>query len=466
MVRRTQFSTTIAIALYLAVAVFNPGFIAVDDYTSNIEMVVPAQDKSYRSVVESSDIRPAFSNLFYFSITRGGNILGLEHPLEQLKLLRIVIAVLALGAFLWSVRLIFESNLDRAIATSVLTLQFLSPLLFTRPMIEATSAPLLLLSAAWGIRYWRNLNRSDLLWALVFLTLSSLFRYQNGLCFLSLWSLPVFRRKWKDIIHLLLLGVLLFVLVGLVDWALKGFFHDSLWKYLNYNIRYSSSYGLVPFYSYLLLFLALTFPPLLFGRYRDFRVAERFGPLIPLFAYFFVFVGVHSLIPHKEERFMIPVLPIFLIMFVPVLSYWWIRSTDRWRIGLIGALNGALLLLTSFNSPQSNVIGVAQFVDENREIHRLVGVQDTLAVFPRAYLSRVIEEFRVESLVVPSCDAVIALRVNLGDLWKSAPAGLKRVARFAPGFLESIVIRLNLVKNARRGAVELWQSTACDNVST
>ncbi len=455
----------VVIPFFLMVAWFNPGFIAVDDYASNIEIIVPAQSTNFSTIVAASDFRPPFANLAFYSITRLAQILGVEHPETQLAILRCLIALVGLGLFALSTcKLSDGGNLDSAI---FLGLFFLSPLLFTRVLIEGVSAPWLLASAALASAYWRTGLRRELLFSLACLSIATLFRYQNGVVLPALLLTVILRRdwrgRWRDLLVVGFMSLAIFSMVGLADLWLKGHFHGSLQSYVAYNFAHSSSYGVSPVYSYPALFGVFCIPFIILG--RGINWASAYRGRVPVFLFFAFFLIAHSLVPHKEERFMIPILPIFIILLMPL----WHHAKQMARIlplnFLIG-LNGLFLVTISFNTPQRNVIGIAEYLNGHPEIRTLYGISDTLAVFPRAYLARPVTELRTESFVrvTPDCFTLIACRSDL--LNNLSHEGFEVVAVTRPGLTESLVIRLNPKRNSRRGPIQLFRVRGCADASS
>ena len=451
------------IALYLLVAIFNHGFIAVDDYSSNIEVIVPARNHTFQGIIHESDFRPAFVNVLLASITKSAELMGVVHPKNQLIVLRVLIGLLALLLFWLSMQKVFDKDQDRSIGMFMITCYFLSPLIFTRPLIEGLSAPWLLLSAAFGVQLIQDGRSRTLALSITALAIAAMIRYQSGICILGLIGVVLLQKRLDLTLELLGFSLLAFGIIGGGDWIMKGQFHASLISYINYNRIHSMDYGVTPFYSYFGLFLLLSLFPLWLGRYRNFSWFHQYENLTPLFYYFLVFLGVHSFVGHKEERFMIPILPIFLCLFVPLMSYW-IRCRARKRLILLASLNFILLLASSYHMPQQNVIGVAKYVDEHSRIRRLIGFSDTLAVYPRVMVNRPVEEFRIDNLNRKfECDSVIALRKGMVEVPESV--NLEKIAEYSPGLPERILVKLNPLRNARRGGIELWRPRNCPGLS-
>lgn len=461
----------LGLLMYLVTAAFNIGFIAVDDYESGIAPVIPAQRQVVADIIKGSDFRSPIPSLTLLGISRLAYRLGIENPTIQF---RVVLVVLALIAFLFHATFAMGhfrvahpgQRIYEGLALFFIGFYFLCPLFLTRPLIEAMSAPFLTASSYYACAYFAAPRRGPLLAAVFFLALASVFRFQAGICALALGLTILAARRPRDLIPFSLFGALLFVGTGLMDLAMKGGFHISLLSYIRYNLAYSSSFGTPPAYTFLLLFLGLSVPPAFFSRYRHFAWVREYRPLLPAVFFFAVFVGGHSLIPHKEERFMVPILPIFLILLVPLAKYLITGGGGRWRVAYFLSLNFILLILTSFNIPQNNVVELGRYVEGHAWIKKVIGVEDTLVLFPGAFILRPVQEQKVglgelNRVDASFCDSVVAIRLDWEQRIGHPPDGLVKIANFQPGFLEALVVKLNPKQNGRRGSIALFAPAEC-----
>lgn len=97
------------------------------------------------------------------------------------------------------------------------------------------------------------------------------------------------------------------LLFGLVDWVTWGRPWQSLIAYVQMNVMQnrSSLYGTAPWFTYIWVLPVLLIPSCLFWR----RGARR-CPFLVVFV--LIFVAAHSAIAHKEERFLLPIIPLCL----------------------------------------------------------------------------------------------------------------------------------------------------------
>lgn len=459
-----------AFLITLITALWNIGFIAVDDYYHGIVQYIPAQKSSFSVIIEKSGIRSPIPNMILLSLSKAAYFLGIESPAGQLRFINVILGLVAQITFFASVgHFVRRSSREIKIAALLAGFYFTNPMFFTRPLIEAMSAPWLILSSFLLCRYFNDERprARDLSFAIVTVTLAAFFRFQSGICALVIPIFVLWRRQWSHLLVGAVVGAICFWGTGSIDTTLKGQFYASLRGYLDFNLQHSSIFGTTPFYSYFLLFIGLSLPPALFMRFRGLDWRGSYRPLLPALAYFLIFVLAHSFVPHKEERFMIPILPIFVVLLVPLLHFLWSTAKNSWRLKYFIGLNGLLLLLVSFNTVQRNTIALAQHMDRDSRVKVLIGAGDTLGVFPRALILR--DDFATESMDpqaavargLTDCSEQLAVRYDFIEGLKPYLDGLDKVADFQPGLPEQVVVKLNPRKNGRRGAIALFKKPEC-----
>lgn len=193
-----------------------------------------------------------------------------------------------------------------AVGATTFSLMGLAVYVAPRAMGESLSA--LPITLAFALLF-KPSTRLRLVWAGVWLSLAVGLRLQNGLFCLGALGMLLAARRRADagvLLGVLLLGALAYGAVDQLTWGAP--FHSAR-QYLRFNVLEgrSSSFGTEPFFHYLRAGVTaegLTMIPLValtaFG--------ARSRPQIPLIALgFFV---VHSLIPHKELRFLFPLIPL------------------------------------------------------------------------------------------------------------------------------------------------------------
>jgi hypothetical protein len=323
-----------------------------------------------------------------------------------------------------------------------------------------------LAGAAAAALYFRGKGLGWLVGSVGSVTVAAMMRPQAGVVFLALPLLVAMRRRWTDVAVLAAAVAGCFVASGLADVALGGGFHQSLRTYVRYNLAYSSTFGVTPWYTYLLLFLGLSLPPVFLARYGGLEWRARYQPLLPALLMFAVFLAAHSVVPHKEERFVIPALPLFLLLLTPLAVELLEARRQRWRVGLFAIANGLGLVLLVTTPPQRNVLGLAKWLDQRPGIDTVVMAQDNV-LLPSAFIGHPLVRHKSTEVDAAErnptgCNAVIVSLVATGVAARLLESPRYReVARFTPGPLEAAVVWLNPRHNARRGPILVFAPAAC-----
>lgn len=455
--------------LFLVTAFYNVGIIALDDYAFVVAQVIPAQNISSHSILENRGLWMPLHPWLLHGLSSFFYRLGVTDPYGQLQLVLVCVALVTFPLLSIVSVGFFESVKQKTIALFLVCFYFACPLFFTRPMIETICAPFLFLSCYFASRYWETGAVGKLVASIVALTVASVFRAQAGICVLALIFLVGARRSVRDLFVLLGTGTLCFVLSGLLDQALTGGFHLSLRGYLDYNLRFGlANHGHQPFYVFVSLFLALSIPPVFFARFPDFSWKETYARHLPLLSFFLVFLISHSMAPHKEERFMIPVLAVFLMLLVPLADALTQEGYSGWRVKVFLAVNFLVLPLACFNIPQKNILGLVRYLHKHDKIQKIAGVEETLVVYPKAFSDRVIPDEKIPrqsaaALTEVGCGTAVALREEYLKEVSPYLAGFVEKAQFSPAFLEHIFVVLNPKYNARRGTIRLFEKKGCDS---
>ena len=454
----------LGLGLVLSVGFFNQGIIALDDYSEGFARFIPAQNILFKNNLETAGIRLPFQSVFLLALSKLGLFLGITHPLNQVRFVLMVLGVLVYSIQTSCAVMFFTEPRKRFLALLFCSFYFLLPLVYTRPLIENMSGAFVTLSAFCAFYFDKTKQTRWISASVLSIACASLFRFQTGVCFVAIGFLVFLSQNKKTWAVFFGASVLSFLFTGLLDLFLTGGFHRSLLSYVTYNLQHSSSYGTTPFYTFALVFLGLSIPPSFLGRYPRFSWKKSYEPLLTVFLFWFVFLVAHSIIPHKEERFIIPILPLFLILLVPLAHYWFFERKSRWRIAYFCSVNFLLLPLTSFSTPQRNVIELVKYVDKNPKIKEVINYSDAVVLFPIAFALR---DFKVTpqkallatAAVLYNCGTAVAVTEPDYHLsFRDYPV----LATFSPGPLEGLLVKLNPRQNARRGTLYLLEGKLCD----
>jgi phosphatidylinositol glycan class B len=307
-----------AAILYFVIAFHAHGFFHADEHYQIIEFsgfkAGTHQPEELPWEFEKK-IRPAFQPAICHALFQSLRAIGVEDPYTLTFLLRLLSAALALFAITWFIlntRNLVKSQTERFTYYLLSFFLWFIPLIAVRFSSENWSGLFFL----WGLALFyrgRKTRKTALMIGILF-GLSFLFRFQIALALagLGLWIWFVDRSSlWIR----MSLGFFAMVLLGT---CIDTWFYEELvftpWNYFNTNLIQESTYsfGTSPWYFYL----------------ESMATRTGLGPiplLIPLILLVFrpknlllwcliPFVAVHSLIPHKEVRFLFPMAYLFPLM--------------------------------------------------------------------------------------------------------------------------------------------------------
>ncbi len=287
--------------------------------------------------------------------------LGVHSSLALVGLAR-GITVLASAASLWlSARLCARLSSPRAGFIAVLVLAVLpaSVVFGYRTLSESLSAPLIVLAA---LALLDGIPRRTCA-AAVCIALATLLRYQNalfGLVFL-LWLGGEHRRR--EVILYFGTGIATLLAGGLLDWATWGRPFHSLIAYVDFNLLRggASTFGVEPFWYYAKSLWDSTGPAVLIFA----ALAALGGMRIPgLGMAVLSSLLAHSVIPHKELRFIVPALPLACVLMGLGADYLLQRAGRYARWCWVGL--GASALASALSLPRLDYRHMGQYLDTPR----------------------------------------------------------------------------------------------------
>ncbi len=384
--------TVLAAVPRLIAAIFSEGYFAHDDHFLVIEAAqswVDGHDYNYWLPWNQEGIpKPSGHMMVYpgihFILFSLWKWLGLTDPEVKMIGVRVLHALLSLVTVRVGYRIARHLAGD-AIAWRTglfLALFFFMPFLSVRNLVEMVSAPLLMLSAWYLLRATsapapasqlrRDLRPAPapatgpapapyfLLLAGLFAGLAINIRFQT-LFFPAGAGLALLLQRHVKGAVLLGVGALLPVVVlqGGIDLMIWGRPFVEMMQYLLYNLDNPTNTGInVPWYNYVLILALIFVPPLsiavLFGFVRRPRPLALWLGVV-------MFILFHSLFPNKQERFLLPVVPLFFVLGYGAWeqwresSGWWKRHASLWKGAMVLTWSINLLLLVPLTVSSSKL---------------------------------------------------------------------------------------------------------------
>ncbi len=244
-----------------------------------------------------------------------------------------------------------------------------------RCMTETASATLLVLAALWSLP---GTEPQKVARAGVLAGLAIFLRYQNGLFAAGLLvSLLLVRRNWRSVIYYSATASAVGVAGGLLDFVTWGQPFHSFVRYVQFNFieGRAAGWGTAPADYYVQTFASSVGLPLgivlLVGLVLSLRRALALGLIL------FLYVVIHSSVPHKEFRFMLPIMPLGLALAGTGLSSALRRVTGQaQKLGYALVVGVALAVALAYQTTQATFRSLgqpaglgAEFSGENHPWH-------------------------------------------------------------------------------------------------
>jgi hypothetical protein len=298
---------------------------------------------------------------FHWAVMSSCHAMGFFHPDAVMTIVR-----LFLGAYsLWSVAIVYrygEAIGGRPVAWTagwLAAAHALLPYAGVRSLVEMAALPLLI----YGLyRLHLAVTRAPARAAVNALLAGLAFggavvlRVQVATAAVGIAAYLLWRRRPATLLWWFVGAAVPIALQGIWDLSLYGTFLGSAAKYVEFNRENLHGYVVGPVYRYVLTIIGAFLPP--FGLIFFLSIFRRIRDQGVLFWATAAFLLVHSVIPQKQERFLLPVLPAVILMGTFGLHAWvrdagptfrrWIRY--GWRF--FWAVNAPLVLVAIFHYGQ------------------------------------------------------------------------------------------------------------------
>ncbi|MBZ0263203.1 glycosyltransferase family 39 protein [bacterium] len=346
----------IAAFLRLLAVIFAKGFMASDDH---FVVIRPAWDWLNGIPTWFSDDTPVARGVIYqysiFVMMWVLKLFGITDPEVVMYVNRFLHAVFSLS-IVWMVYrgLKFFAD-DRAAWYGGLlnSIYFLIPFFAVRNLVEVMAQPFLLgglLLLEYEVRERKKAQYA--FYAGILLGIAFMIRIQTAVCPAMVFVVLIVMRRWVHLLWFSAGGLLMVLLQGTIDYLSFGMFLSSVLYSLGYQAEIVHSFVTNPWYTYILLLLGAFIPPFSFLIFP--WIAKTAKRLPILFYSTLFFFAVHSFIPQKQERFILPIFPLLIFLLAAGWAYssWrdkkWVRGL--WKYVIV--MNIILLPLGIFNYSQ------------------------------------------------------------------------------------------------------------------
>ena len=365
----------IAVVVNIITAIYSTGYYYADEHYQVIEFA------GYKLGTHQPDelawefaykLRPALQPAICYVLIKTASALGTSEPFTQAMLLRIISMALSLAAvtiFIKSFIDEFKTTIGKLFFLLLSYLLWFMPFLNVRFASESWAGALLLLMLA-----LLKFNVCQRKWCYFFIPVviaaSILIRYQMLLPVMVILAWYSFKRQHAQVI-LIASGILLSIPVGLlIDHWFYGEWTLPLYNYAHMVITGSGpDFGSEPWYFYPLCLTNKMFLPiglLLLISFMYLWTLAWKNLITPITLVFLLF---HSVIPHKEVRFLFPLAGccgfVFAFAIEKILSLNWSTKIATASLRIIACLllviNGALLIISIW-LPASPGIEIARVI--------------------------------------------------------------------------------------------------------
>ncbi len=379
----------LAILFRLLAAIFARGWGMFDDHFIVIESAQSWVDgHDYNSWLPGSpgNTGPTGHNWFYpgihyllFSLLHW---IGLTDPQWKMFIVRMLHGAFSLFTVYFGYRIaeILGGKRAASLAGLLLAVMWFMPWMSVHNLVEMTCVPLLVLS------YWMIIKEKpagklfvSYLLAGIFFGFAFNIRPQTVFFPFGIGLILLFQMEWKKLTALTLGSVLPVIAVqGVVDSAIWGYPFAEILGYINVCITERNDYISQPWYNYFLTILGLLIPPvslfLFFGFLRKWKKLLIF--FLPM-TLFFIF---HSYFPNKQERFIMPFVPLLIMIgavgwseFAGGSGFWNKRPRllrSSWI--LFWCLNTIFLLVVTFTYSKKARVESMRYLSKYSDLKELV----------------------------------------------------------------------------------------------
>lgn len=273
---------------------------------------------------------PHFMSFFYVGMVwvffEVMNFLGLEDPSTQMFWLRMFHAIFSLGIIYYGYKITRKlgSKKDAFLVGLLLALLAYFPNFSVKQLVEMVCIPPLLGSLYFLIREEKYSFKS-LLMAGVLAGIAVGIRYQTGLIYLGVGIVLLIQSRWKKAFVLTLISGITFFLTQISDLILWKKPFAQLLAYINHNTTHYEEYVSLPWYTYIITLIGFLIPPIsLFMIFGFFRKWKKYLILVLPTLLFLVF---HSIYSNKQERFILPIIPIIICVGIVGWNEWKSQSS-------------------------------------------------------------------------------------------------------------------------------------------
>jgi len=385
--------TVIALVPRLIAAFFSEGYFAHDDHFLVIEAAASWVDgfdyNNWLPWNQTGTPHPSGHSFVYvglhYLLFSGLKWIGIGSPKAVMLVVRLFHALWSLVVVRAGYRIAMRlATPEIAWHTGLfLALFYFMPFLSVRNLVEVACIPFLMLGAYHLVRPQKGLSLKDALWAGMWIGMAVNIRFQTLFFAVGPGLALLLQKRWKEaVVYGLGAALPIVLLQGMIDLFIWKTPFAELTEYVLYNLVNTTTYFDQPWYNYLLLLAGIFIPFLSVGvLYGYFRKTSPLLLWLPLL----LFLAAHSYFPNKQERFLLPIVPLFFVVgFVSweqwrLGSTWWQRNAKLWKgqMVFVLALNTILLVVLCGAFSKRSRVEAMDLLRNETPLRRLI-MEDTV----------------------------------------------------------------------------------------
>lgn len=395
------FVIIIAVLVRVPAVIWSTGYIHSDDHFQTVHIAndwahggLWGTDGHLRWDNRSSDQITRFPpyTLFLYSIIKLYHSVGytsLNTIMYGIRAVHSAISLLPVIAAFLIARFVTGKNSWAVISGIAIAINFSFPFLGVRNLLEVVGGNIWAISILLLYRYqWHEKNKWDLYFAGIIAGLAWMIRFQIVFAVFPIpFILWYIYKNIRPAIQYSIGVAIMLVIAGFVDYFLMGIFASSTIALLS-NLTNSPMYNTIPL-MYPLELLLFLFPPVSFLAYYLIFRPSFYKKHLLLFLSSFSFIFFHMILKNQQERFIFPVIPVIIILFI--LAIWDKYTRDgyiirpqkvfRWLVISSVIINLALLAFLTHSPGHYGLVKTMTWIENNNSSKPIMIVKPDLKKF-------------------------------------------------------------------------------------
>ncbi|GAB3529270.1 hypothetical protein GCM10027443_08230 [Pontibacter brevis] len=398
----------LALLIRMVAAFFSKGFAFSDDH---FDVITVAQGwLNGLPIWLNEPIPPRHSMLYalaHYGIFYVLEAVGIFSPETKMTVVRVLHGLYSLLVvyFGYKITKLLSNRMNARLVGLMLALVWFMPFMSVRNLVEMVCIPPYLAAFYLMLRQDQAVRKRVMpyFWAGALFALAFTIRYHTALFGAGAGLVLLYRRQWREAVAVLAgFTVVAFLVQGVIDIVFFGYPFHSVVTYFLYNSENAENFSTGPVYRFALTILGFLVPPvsvfLVLGYARTARLAPK------LFWAGLLFFVAHSLFPNKQERFILPLFPLIMILgvigwqqFVQTSSFWHRRrKLLAWSWGFFWTLNILATVGMAFTYTKKSRVAPLVYLSDKPDLDGVVLEFGNHSVKkpPLFYLGRLSAEYR------------------------------------------------------------------------